>query len=181
LPFGRLLDSFRLASLLSPEVAVTTLRTHRPNAREAPFEYIVTLASSRVYSRQRTHRSRDHEYRTERMTGTMYGGAEGMTEAERTRESTAERVFGEFVDFRFMIASGLMQVLFWLGVVFCVIGGAAWLYHAWRDGSPAEWVLGFGTLLLGPVVFRIGTEFIILFFRMNETLTEMRNLLQRRP
>jgi hypothetical protein len=36
-------------------------------------------------------------------------------------------------------------------------------------------LMGLGTMVLGPVIVRIYCEVLILFFRMNETLTDIRN------
>ncbi len=39
--------------------------------------------------------------------------------------------------------------------------------------------MGFFAMLLGPIAVRIYCELLIIFFRMNETLTDIRNDLNR--
>lgn len=93
-------------------------------------------------------------------------------------ESSAE----DFWAFRKMIAPILIQILFWIGVVICIVGGLIIISRAQQaytdtwDG--AQVTLGLATIFLGPVLVRIYCEFLILFFRMNETLTEIKNKLK---
>jgi hypothetical protein len=105
-----------------------------------------------------------------------------MTQMEEPVDGAQDREyqgFSDFVDFRLMIVPRLIQVLFWIGVVLCVIGGAASLYRGSQARSGFELLAGLLTLFLGPVMVRIWAEFVILFFRMNETLTEIKHSLER--
>lgn len=77
----------------------------------------------------------------------------------------------DFFSFRRMVTSKLVQALFWIGLVVVVILGLVSL------GRNA--LLGLGLLVVGPLIVRIYCEFLIIFFRVNETLTDILHTLQR--
>lgn len=89
---------------------------------------------------------------------------------------------GDFWAFRTMITPVLIQVIFWIGVIACVVSGIAIMksaYNSYRETwNEAQVAVGIAWIVLGPVVVRIYCEFAIVFFRMNETLTEIRNKLK---
>lgn len=74
----------------------------------------------------------------------------------------------DYLTFRRMITPIIIQILFCLGVIVFVLGGLFLV-------SNREVVIGLLTLVVGPIAVRIYCELLILFFRMNETLTEIRN------
>lgn len=78
----------------------------------------------------------------------------------------------DFLLFRRMLTPLLIQIFFWIGVVLCVVSGMVNLFHH-------AIMHGLQILLLGPIIVRIFCEFIILFFRMNETLTDLKNTVQK--
>ncbi len=78
----------------------------------------------------------------------------------------------EFLSFRKMVTPILIQVFFWIGVVGTVVGGLGLIIGGQGFG-------GLLLLLLGPLFVRVYCEILILFFRMNETLTEIKNNTQR--
>lgn len=76
---------------------------------------------------------------------------------------------GDFLTFRRMIAPVFIQALFWLGILGCVGGGLFFLATA-----PGEQkLLGAAVLFLGPIVWRLYCEVMILGFRINNTLTDI--------
>ena len=77
---------------------------------------------------------------------------------------------GDFLTFRTMIAPVLIQVVFWIGVAACAVIGI-------MNIADEAVVPGIIILLLGPLVLRLWCELTILFFRMNQTLTDIRNRL----
>jgi len=77
----------------------------------------------------------------------------------------------DFVTFRRMLAPVLVQVIFWGGVLLCIVSGIVTI------ATRHEWLLGLETLIVGPIFFRLACELIILFFRMNETLTDIHHQL----
>jgi hypothetical protein len=78
----------------------------------------------------------------------------------------------DFLSFKRMLTPAFIQVIFWLGVAFCVIGGIWMITNAFMPGQELMGVL---LLLLGPIVVRVNCEIIIILFRINENLTEIRN------
>lgn len=83
----------------------------------------------------------------------------------------------DFITFRRMLTPILIQVIYWLATVAVVIGGLV----ALAVGDDAgERLLGVGMLILGPVVVRVYCEILMVVFRMNETLSEIRRNTQQR-
>jgi len=82
-----------------------------------------------------------------------------------------------------MITPIIIQIIFWVGVVLCIIGGIVFIVigAASRYGGGVQVLMGLLYLLLGPFVVRIYCEILILFFRINETLTEIKNNTERSP
>lgn len=74
----------------------------------------------------------------------------------------------DFIFFRRMLTPWLLQAIFWLGSFSCLITGILFL----TQGQITQGLL---TLFVVPFMLRIICEFMILFFRMNETLTDIKN------
>jgi hypothetical protein len=65
--------------------------------------------------------------------------------------------------------------------VLCVLSGLFILVFGERlFGYQSPWTYGLGLIFLGPLVVRIYCEILIIFFRINETLTEMKHLMEER-
>jgi hypothetical protein len=80
-----------------------------------------------------------------------------------------------------MITPVIIQVLFWVGVAGTVITALVVMAMSFSSGGgAAQFLGGLIMLVLGPVVVRIYCELLILFFRMNETLTEIKNGLAKK-
>ncbi len=79
----------------------------------------------------------------------------------------------DFLAFRRMITPVIIQVLFWMGVVASVVAGVASI----ANRQP---VLGLLLIIVGPLVVRVYAELLILLFRINETLTDIKNNTERR-
>lgn len=75
----------------------------------------------------------------------------------------------DFLTFRRMLTPIMIQLIFWVGVIVCIISGIVTLF------TDAGILRGLQTLILGPIIVRIACELIILFFRINETLTDIKN------
>jgi hypothetical protein len=79
----------------------------------------------------------------------------------------------DFLAFRRMLTPVLIHVLFWLITIGCLVSGIMdMINHAWFSGL--IW------FFIGPILARVGCELLILFFRMNETLTDIENLVKNR-
>jgi hypothetical protein len=87
----------------------------------------------------------------------------------------------DFLKFRKMITPAIIQVLFWIGVVVSVVSALVIMGASFGSygGGVGTFLGGLVMLVLGPVVVRIYCELLILFFRMNETLTEIKDNLAK--
>lgn len=87
---------------------------------------------------------------------------------------------GDFWAFRTMVTPVIIQILFWVGVIVCIIAGVAMIASGdlyFGERMPLKGVL---LIIFGPLVVRIYCEILIVFFRINETLTEIKHSLERR-
>ncbi|MER3404198.1 MAG: hypothetical protein C4289_02685, partial [Chloroflexota bacterium] len=91
-------------------------------------------------------------------------------------------LLGDFLLFRTMITPVIIWLVFWIGVGLCILAGFGLILGAPFAGKQQGALLltGLAVLILGPLVVRIFCEQLILFFRMNETLTEIKHVLERR-
>ncbi len=79
---------------------------------------------------------------------------------------------GDFFSFRRMITPVIIQVVFWIGVVLCIILGIITIANGM---FVEERIGGIVLLFLGPVVVRMYCEFFIVAFRINDNIADMRN------
>jgi len=93
-----------------------------------------------------------------------------------------EAIMEDFLKFRKMITPVIIQVLFWVGVAGAVIAALVMMAMSFGSygGGAAQFLGGLIMLVIGPVVVRIYCELLILFFRMNETLTDIKNGLEKK-
>ena len=82
----------------------------------------------------------------------------------------------DFLTFRKMITPSIIHIIFWIGVALCVIGGIISIIGgaATRYGGGTTVLHGILLLFLGPLGVRIYCELIIVVFRINDTLTEIK-------
>jgi len=88
----------------------------------------------------------------------------------------------DFLAFRQMIAVPVIKILFWIGVVWSVVMGLFYIVagtHVFGSFFGGL-CIGVSTMVVGPFLVRIYCEFLIVVFRINETLTEIKNELQKR-
>jgi hypothetical protein len=87
----------------------------------------------------------------------------------------------DFWAFRTMVTPLIIQVVFWIGTAVCVLTGL-WIVSggAALYGGTRSFGTGLGLIILGPLAVRIYCEILIIFFRINETLTEIKHVLERR-
>ena len=87
----------------------------------------------------------------------------------------------DFLLFRTMIAPLIIQIVFWAGVVACVVGGIVVLVLAVSEivggrnvgAGVLEAFGGLGVIFVGPLLVRIYCELFILLFRIYDTLREL--------
>jgi uncharacterized membrane protein len=95
-----------------------------------------------------------------------------------------EICMSDFWAFRTMITPVIIQILFWIGTILCLIIGAIMIIYGASHFQASEAnYLWQGALLfvLGPLAVRVYCEILIVFFRINETLTEIKHAVERRP
>ena len=79
-------------------------------------------------------------------------------------------MWADYLTFRKMITTTIIQIIFWIGVAGVVVAGLA---------SMGDSVIG-GLLIIffGILGIRIYCELLIVIFRANDTLSDIRNLLR---
>jgi len=93
----------------------------------------------------------------------------------------------DFLSFRRMITPLIIQVLFWVGIAISTLLGLIVLVSGIIGGIGDDSIgavlgglcLGPAIIVLGILTSRIYAELLILAFRVNETLTDIKDLLQR--
>ena len=94
----------------------------------------------------------------------------------------------DFLAFRRMVTPIIIQVIFWIGVVGVVLGGIVGFFTMLITGiSRGEAMSILGALIgvplmtiVGLLLVRLYTELLIVIFRINDTLTDIKNLLEER-
>ena len=85
----------------------------------------------------------------------------------------------DFFSFRTMITPVIIQIIFWVGVALCIIFGLGAIFFGSQYGNGGIF-WGILVLIFGPLLVRIYCEILIVFFRINETLTEIKHTLEER-
>ena len=91
-----------------------------------------------------------------------------------------EEVMGDFWAFRKMVTPVIIQILFWVGVIICVIVGLILIGTGIKQPGNQSLLPGVLLVIFGPLAVRLYCEILIVFFRINETLTEIKHLLEGR-
>lgn len=82
----------------------------------------------------------------------------------------------DFIRFEAMITPVLIQILFWLAVVFCLIAGMIMMVGADDIGAR---IGGLMLFIFGPIGARIYAEILIVVFRINDHLRHIDRNTQR--
>jgi hypothetical protein len=90
---------------------------------------------------------------------------------------------GDFLKFKKMITPTIIQIVFWVLVVACVLGGIVQIlrgieYYTSR-GDIGFLIAGFGVMLGGPIAARVYCEILLVAFSINDTLMEIRDNTRR--
>ena len=100
--------------------------------------------------------------------------------------------FKNFLSFERMITPIIIKVLFYIGLIGSLVGGVVFFFRTafvglgWKylgqilGGFILGILGGLLIILLGALVTRIYAELLILIFRINETLTDIKTLLQEK-
>ncbi len=86
----------------------------------------------------------------------------------------------DFWAFRTMVTPVIIQVLFWVGVIVCIIAGLVMIVMGIKLTGDQMVLKGVLLAILGPLGVRVYCEILIVFFRINETLTEIKHSLEGR-
>ena len=88
----------------------------------------------------------------------------------------------EFLQFKKMITPTIIQILFWIGVVFCIIIGLISIVGGATSshGGGLMVIGGLMWIVLGPFVVRIYCELLIVIFSINSNLSDIRKSLESR-
>ena len=133
----------------------------------------------------------DHRYRWPNMAGLKKIGLPADRDRYRhyyyevidqTSLPPKEIPMRDFWAFRTMVTPVIIQILFWIGAVLCLVTGAIMIiYGATQFQAGESQYLWKGVLLfvLGPLGVRVYCEILMIFFRINETLTEIKHAIER--
>ncbi len=77
----------------------------------------------------------------------------------------------EFLSFRRMLTPVIIKVIFWIGVVVCVIMGLIMIVAPFWGGAMVLSLSGVLMLFLGPLAVRIYCELLIVLFSILDELT----------
>lgn len=87
----------------------------------------------------------------------------------------------DFLTFRTMVTPVIIEILFWIGAILCLIIGAIMIIYGatqYRLGQANYLWQGVLLFVLGPLGVRVYCEILIVFFRINETLTEIKHTIE---
>jgi len=90
-----------------------------------------------------------------------------------------------FLSFERMVTPVIIKILFWIGLIASIIGGVIVFFGGIITGiSQSEFGTILGGLIGGPLIILLGgliariyCELLILAFRINETLTDIKKIL----
>ena len=86
----------------------------------------------------------------------------------------------DYLSFKRMITPKLVSIFFWIGTIISMVIGLGLFIISLVNINSEGILIGFLTMLLGPLVIRIYCELIIVFFMINETLTDISKTLEQK-
>lgn len=106
--------------------------------------------------------------------------------AKRRRTAPAGPGFVDFAMFRWLITPRILILLYWIVVVLIILGGLGVMVSGFFAGGNIGQILGgivggILIILVGPVLYRIVFEILILAFRIYDTLIEIRDNTSSEP
>ena len=84
----------------------------------------------------------------------------------------------DFLKFRKMLTPIIIQILFWIGVAVCVIGGIIEIVsgiNAPYGGGGSVVFMGILLLLLGPILVRVWCELMLVLFSIHDAVNKIKN------
>ncbi len=88
---------------------------------------------------------------------------------------------GDFLTFRRMITPIIILIVFWIGIIGILVLGILIIVDGVCDESDVgEVIIGVLFLIIGPLIWRVFCEILILTFRIIETLADVRNIIKEK-
>lgn len=86
----------------------------------------------------------------------------------------------DWLSFRKMITPFVVQFIFWIGVLACILAGVIQIYSGINSSTHQleRALVGILTLVGGPLLVRLYCELIVVIFSINSTLTDILNQLK---
>ena len=86
----------------------------------------------------------------------------------------------EFLSFNSMITPSIIKILFRIGVGLCLLAGLIGIINGIRAnyGGGMQVIYALLIIVFGPIVVRIYCELLIVIFKINDTLTDIKTLLK---
>src|SRR3954447_22144174 len=82
-----------------------------------------------------------------------------------------EALMGDFLRFETMITPLLIQIIFWVAVVFSIIAGVVMI----TDRTGPSIAGGIIAIIFGPILARIYAEILIVLFKINDHLRQIQH------
>mgnify|MGYP006275853327 CR=1 FL=1 len=81
----------------------------------------------------------------------------------------------EYLKFKKMISPVIIQIIFWVGVTLTFLGGLGTMINGLYTpyGGGPQVFFGLIVMIVGPLSVRVYCELLILFFRINDSVTEI--------
>lgn len=91
-------------------------------------------------------------------------------------------MLNDFLKFDKMITPVIIKIIFWVGLVFSILIALATIISGLASpyGGGMEVLIGLAMLFLGPLVVRIYCELLIVVFKINDSLTEIKEYTRHR-
>jgi len=74
-----------------------------------------------------------------------------------------------------MLTPKLITIVYWISLLAAAVGGLSVMFSGYGGVSVENFILGVVCAIAGAVTARIWCELLIIFFKMNEALQELRN------
>lgn len=84
---------------------------------------------------------------------------------------------GKLFNFDKMITPIMIKLFFWIGVLVAIVSGFFMIGYGIiaQNGSFMQVVIGIISLFIGPLIIRIYCEMLIVLFKMQESLVQIRD------
>ncbi|GGJ89967.1 hypothetical protein GCM10007063_10770 [Lentibacillus kapialis] len=85
----------------------------------------------------------------------------------------------EFLSFDKMLTPTIIKIVFWIGIVFSVLSGLGMMVTGANSvvGGGFQVIMGLLIIIVGPLLTRVYCELLIIFFKMHESLQEIKKSL----